>query len=306
MASLYEDEDSALPLIQYSAANPKHTAVDIVDDVSDDAQKAMKVEFMSETTYKGMSRQFTWTDSRDSYLDSWLEYYGRKLSVDPNDNKELEESVLEVAQSLTDHMRDQIWPASTEMKFGMKVLGIGSYYSRTKKSPADEFDFLCESQMRTDQLRFVHQPLPSTENTDFTRPDFFRIYDAQNQELKAKDWRNAFQQGLRAVLKSRYPDCNIECNGPALSTIIESTSSVKVLEALVKVDMTFGIPLDAQARDRIWPLDSSQVELDPSSDTEETLSPLPPRLGRIARCHFVPFGDFWRVSFAEYEGELLV
>lgn len=303
MASCHEEVKRSAMLVAHHVGTSECTTVDMVGDVNA-VEPQSTTELISEEVYKDMSLRFKWNDMSASFLDLWLEYWGRKLMVDPDANKGLEEAVMKFVTSLLDHKHDQ--EPSPEMTFDVNVLGIGSYYSHAKKRPADEFDFLCESQMRTDQLRFVHQPLPSTENTDFTRPDFFRIYDAQNQELKAKDWRNAFQQGLRAVLKSRYPDCNIECNGPALSTIIESTSSVKVLEALVKVDMTFGIPLDAQARDRIWPLDSSQVELDPSSDTEETLSPLPPRLGRIARCHFVPFGDFWRVSFAEYEGELLV
>ena len=263
--------------------------------------QAMEVECMLKEIYKYKSSWFKWNILRYSSLDSKLEHWGRKLTmVNPKDNKNLEESVVTLVTSLSNQMRDQEYiPASTEVKFDVNVLGIGSYYSHTKKSPADEFNFLCESQMRTDHLRFVREHLQSTETTNFSRPDFFRIYDDQGLELKAADWRETFQQGLTKVLRSRYSDWNVVLNGPSLSF------SSNVEKSPVKVDMTFGIPLDSSAPDHIWPLENTQVELGTNSGTQGTITPRPPRLGRIARCHFVPFGDLWRVSFAIYEVELI-
>ncbi len=308
MASCYEEEDEHSPLIGNSAAGSTEcTTIDIVDDAREAAQQTTEAKLVSAETYTTLSRQFKWMDRLSCSLGFWHEYWGFKLLVDPDDNQDLERSVVGFVTSLSDHMRDQEYiPSSTQgVNLRVKVLRIGSYYSRTKKRPADEFDFLCESQMSTDRLRFVHQSLPSTETADFSRPDFFRIYDDKNQELRADEWRTAFQQGLTNALRSRYPDCAVEYNGPALSFIVESFASTKSLKSLVKVDMTLGIPLEAEAPDHIWPLESSQVELSASSDTKATITPLTPRLGRIARCHFVPFGDLWRVSFARYEGALI-
>ena len=68
--------------------------------------------------------------------------------------------------------------------------------------------------------------------------------------------------------------------------------------------MTFGIRLDAQEPDHIWPLQSTRVTLSAISDIGTTLTPLS-GLQRIAQCHFVPLGDLWGVSFARFEGELI-
>ncbi len=107
--------------------------------------QAMEVECMLKEIYKYKSSWFKWNILRYSSLDSKLEHWGRKLTmVNPKDNKNLEESVVTLVTSLSNQMRDQEYiPASTEVKFDVNVLGIGSYYSHTKKSPADEFDFLC-------------------------------------------------------------------------------------------------------------------------------------------------------------------
>ncbi len=299
MASCHEEVKRSAMLVAHHVGTSECTTVDMVGDVNA-VEPQSTTELISEEVYKDMSLRFKWNDMSASFLDLWLEYWGRKLMVDPDANKGLEEAVMKFVTSLLDHKHDQ--EPSPEMTFDVNVLGIGSYYSHAKKRPADEFDFLCESQMRTDQLRFVHQPLPSTETTSFSRPDFFRIYDEQGQELKAEDCKNAFQERLKNALKRRYTDCAIECNGPALSVIIKSIGSFKILKSPVKVDMTFGIPLDAQAPDHIWPLQSSRVEFGTNRGTKEMITPLP-NLGRIAQCHFVPFGDLWRVSFARYEGE---
>ncbi len=311
MASCHE-EDTEEPNPRWSASTESRaidilesTTVDIVHNARETEAQTAEVKLVSAEAYRNMSRRFQWMDSLSFCLGFWLEYWGHKLLVDAEDSQDLERLVMGFATSLSDHMRTQnSIPVSTQVNLYVKVLGIGSYYSCTKKSPANEFDFLCESRMRTDRLRFVHQPLPRTETGDSSRPDFFRIYDG-NQELKADQWRAAFQQGLRNTLESRYPECAIECNGPAQSFIVKSVGSNKRLKSPIKVDMTFGIPLEAEALDHIWPLQSSQVELDANSDTEATIKPLTPRLGRIAQCHFVPFGDLWRVSFAKYEGELI-
>ena len=306
MASVQEEEElSALSPIKYATLK-ECTTLEVIDDTPQVEQQATKVKLISERTYNNTIRpQFKWKYSHQYVLDKWLAHQGEKLLVDPDNNKELEMSVVELVTCLSGQMcEEENIPDSSEVKFDVKVLGIGSYYSCTKKHPADEFDFLCESQMRTVQLRFVHQPLPNTETTEFSRPDFFRIYNENNQELKAEEWRKAFQSGLTNALKSRYPDCAIEYNGPALSFIVESVALNKHLKSPVKVDMTFGIPLDAEEPDHIWPLQSTRVTLDTNSDTRTTLTPLP-GLGRIARCHFVPFGDLWRVSFARHEGDLI-
>ena len=306
MASFHEEGECSVFLnVNYVAIKEGKTS-DIVDDAPHAEQQATKVKLISKETYnKTIRNQFKWWDSPNYDLDIWLEHQGQKLLVDPDNNKQLELSVVELVSSLSHDMCEEEYiPDSSEIKFDVKVLGIGSYYSCTKKHPADEFDFLFESKLRTNQLRFVHQPLPNTETTDFSRPDFFRIYNENNQELKAEEWRKAFQSGLTNALKSRYPDCAIEYNGPALSFIVESVALNKHLKSPVKVDMTFGIPLDAEEPDHIWPLQSTRVTLDTNSDTRTTLTPLP-GLGRIARCHFVPFGDLWRVSFARHEGGLI-
>ncbi len=262
------------------------------NDGREAAQQTTDIILMSKETYKQtMCRPFKWKHSHTRDLAAWLEIWGKKLLVDPDDNNELEASVVELVSSLSDHMRNH------EMKFDFKIRRIGSYYSRTKKHPPDEFDFLCESQMPTDQLRFVHQPLPSTETTDFSRPDFFLIYDANNHELRAEDWRRDFQKGLKNALNRRFPDCAIEYNGPARSFIVEAIPFNEHLKYPVKVDMTFAIRLDAEEPDHIWPLQNTPVTL-------AKCEPLP-GLERLAQCHFVPFGDLWRVSFAGYECDLI-
>ncbi len=268
MASRHEDDDLSPLLTECTTID-----MDIVGAVREAEQQP---ELISEEAYKAMSGRFIWDDRSDVLLGLWLESIGHKLMVDPDYNKELEQSVRKFVTSLLNHTHAQEYiQASAEANLNVKVLGIGSYYSHTKKSPADEFDFLCESQMRTDQLRFVHQSLPSTGTTSFTRPDFFRIYDEHDQELRAEDCRNAFQQGLKNALRRRYTDCAIECNGPTLSVILKSLGSSKVLKPPVKVAMTFGIPLDAQAED-MWPLQSSRVKFGANEDTEERIPPLQP------------------------------
>ncbi len=272
MDSIYEeDELSACPPVTYVASN-ECTTLNIDDDAREVKKQTTDLKLISKETYNETMRpQFEWKDSRRYLLDKWLEKMGQKLLVDPDNNKELEMSVLEFVRSLSDHMCDQEYsPASTEVNFDVEVLGIGSYYSRTKKHPADEFDFLFESKLRTDQLRFIHQPLPNTETTNFSRPDFFRIYDTNNHELKAEDWRKTFQRGLTNTLKSRFPDCAVEYNGPALSFIVESIAFNKDLKSPVKVDMTFGIRLDTHEPDHIWPLQSTHVELATNTNRSNT------------------------------------
>ncbi len=309
MASFYQNDSERSDLRHVNDVATRHcnvTTLNIVDGVRETEQQTTDLPLMSKDIYeKTMLPHFKWTDSHPYVLDNWLEEQGQRLLVEPDDNKELEASVREFVRKLSYHMRNEEYiPDSTEVKFHLKILMIGSYYSRTKKYPADEFDFRCESKMSTDQLRFVHQPLPSTETTDFSRPDFFRIYDANNQELKAEDWRKAFQKGLTNALKGPFPHCAIEYNGPALTFIVEPVRFKKNLKSPVKVDMTFGIRLNTQKPEHIWPLQSTHVQLATNSDTGATITPLP-GLGRISQCHFVPFGDLWRVSFAIYEGSLI-
>ncbi len=170
-------EHSLFPAV-YNVARKECTTPDTVDYVHKAKQQTTGVKLVSKLAYENMRPQFKWTNSHHLILSDWLEDRGQKLMVGREDNKE---SVLALVTSLTDHIRDEeCIPESTAVKFDVKILGIGSCYSRTKKHPADEFDFLCEYQMTTGHLRFVHQPLPITETTDFSKPDLFRIYDENN------------------------------------------------------------------------------------------------------------------------------
>ncbi len=146
-----EDELSALPR-EKCIALKECTTPDSVEDAREAEQQTAGLKLISKKTYNETVRtRFKWMDSRQYLLDKWLEEVGQKLLVDLDDNKELEASVLEFVRSLSDHMRNKEYiPASTEVKFDAKILGIGSYYSRTKKYPADEFDFLFEYKLRTD------------------------------------------------------------------------------------------------------------------------------------------------------------
>ncbi len=161
--------------------------------------------------------------------------------------------------------------------------------------------------MDTTGMRFVHQHIPNTEVQGVNKPDFFEIVlrkdDEDNeQRLCAFDYRRQFQTSMEKILRDHYPDPRITLNGPAISFIISSVygAECEYWDTQVKVDLTFGIPLNTPDTN-VWPLQNPQVIFE-----QDLLTPVRHvRLGQIELCHFIPFGDVWRVSFAKYEGELI-
>ncbi len=248
------------------------------------------VDLLSEEDYREMLAKRKSLSRLLLALGFWLEYWGFKMVIDYHAQStqriknEVEGFVDVVLEELLHHCP----------RFEGNRLGIGSFYNRTKLRPADEFDFVCQSQMDTADLRFVHQQVPSTEAQGVDKPDFFRIF-CSGVELDALQWRTGFQSAITDILRRRYVACSIQCNGPALSFFLSSAGS-KHLKPPVKVDLTFGIPLEMGPSSIMWPL---------TTVVDRELTLLPPRLGSISRCHFIPYGDLWRVSFAEYEGMLI-
>ncbi len=267
----------------------------------------VNLAMMSADRYINISEAFKWPEQLSFGLGFWFEYWGSRLRCDPGD---LVRSIDELLRGgsgpfysiagdsacwfLIDIMFDEY-----KGKFSYTPCGIGSYYSDTANLAADEFNFLLEPEIDIEGLRFVQSCL-RTEASSYS--DFFCIYDRNREELKASHWRNTFQQGLIVLLQYRYPNCAVFVNGPTVTVIAESHGSFR-FDPPLKINMTLGIPLDIENDDHVWPLERSQVEFD-----KEKLSPIcsiMEKKDKLSRCHFIPCGDLWRLSFAQYEVEAI-
>ena len=89
--------------------------------------------------------------------------------------------------------------------------------------------------------------------------------------------------------------CMVRRNGPAVSCYTKS----QLLEypGLVKIDLTFGIPI-CRTNSQAWPLDYfKDIRLG-----EHVLADC----GTMEKCHLIPAGDYWKVSFVPYEKDRMI
>ncbi len=265
-------------------------------NISNDAFSS--AELLSYGEISTRKKQYNYSRLK-SVIGNWVEGHWSKLTVDLNadSSKTIQHQVEFFVDKLLEELED------IDPRFAASKLGIGSFYSGTKKKPVDEFDFICQSKMYTTDVRFIHQHIPNTEVESLPKVDYFKVlnqHDGELQELNATAVRDRFRVLISVILMCHFPDCWMTFNGPAVSCLIPSFGGKK-LKDTVKVDLTFGIPLEVGLSTNVWPLENSQVDAD-----LEILEPVTPvHRGQITRCHFIPFGDIWRVSFAEYEGKLI-
>ncbi len=265
----------------------------------------LDLKLMSADTYRNISEAFKWTKQLSFGLGFWFEYWGSRLRCDPGD---LVRSIDELLGGSSPFSKGgdcaymflmDILFDEPKGRFLYTPCGIGSYYSDTTNLAADEFNFLLEPETNIQGLRFVQACL-TTEASSYS--DFFHIYDRNKKELKASHLRNAFLQGLAVLVGHRYPNSAVFLNGPTVSVIVESWGSFR-FDPPLKIHMTLGIPLDIENDDHMWPLERPQVEFD-----KEKLSPIcsiMEKKEKISRCHFIPCGDLWRLSFERYEVEVI-